>query len=110
MRKSARQQAKADLRNGTAEPVEDLSGEYLELLESQISEVEERIGSLLANEAVLAKTAAILQSVPGIGLVVCTMPVAEMLELGQISGEQAAGRSGRFCIKPRLPPRFITRT
>ena len=94
MRKSARQQAKVDLRNGTAEPVEDLSGELLELLERQISEVEERIGSLLANEAVLAKTAAILQSVPGIGPVVCAIPVAEMPELSQISREQAAALAG----------------
>ena len=58
-----RPEAKADLRNGTAEPVEDLSGELLELLERQTAEVEERIGSLLANEAVLAETAAVLRSV-----------------------------------------------
>ena len=57
MRKSARQQAKADLKNGTAEPIEDLTGELLELLEHQISEVEERNGCLLANDAVLAETA-----------------------------------------------------
>ncbi len=94
MRKSARQQAKADLRNGAAESVEDLTGELLELLERQISEVEERIGSLLANEAVLAETAAILQSVPGIGPVVCAMLIAEMPELGRISGEQAAALAG----------------
>ena len=94
MRKSARQQAKADLRNGAAESVEDLTGELLELLERQISEVEERIGSLLANEAVLAETAAILQSVPGIGPVVCAMLISEMPELGQISGEQAAALAG----------------
>ena len=55
MRKSARQQAKANLRNGTADQVEGLTGE---LLERQIWEVEERIKSLLANEAVLAETAA----------------------------------------------------
>ena len=94
MRKSARQQAKADLRNGTAESVEDLSDELLELLVRQIAEAEERIGSLLANEAVLAETAAILQSVPGIGPVACAMPVAEMPELGRISGEQAAALAG----------------
>ena len=103
MRKSARQQAKADLRNGTAEPVEDLSGELLELLERQIAEVEERIGSLLANEAVLAETAAILQSVPGIGPVVCAMPAAEMPELGQISGEQAAALAGLAPVAPMRP-------
>ena len=55
-----------------------------ELLERQISEVEERIGSLLANEAVLAEIAAVLRSVPGVGPAVCAMPVAEMPELGEI--------------------------
>ena len=94
IRKSARQQAKADMRNGTADQVEDLSNELLELLERQIAEAEERIGSLLANEAVLAETAAILRSIPGIGPVVCAMPVAEMPELGRISGEQAAALAG----------------
>ena len=94
MRKSARQQIKANLRNGTAEPVEDLTDELLELLERQIAEVEERIRSLLANDAVLAEPAAVLRSVPGIGLVACAMPVAEMPELGQISGEQAAALAG----------------
>ena len=94
MRKSARQQAKANLKNGTAEPVEDLSGELLELLERQVAEVEERIGSLLANDAVLAETAAVLRSIPGTGPVVCAMPVAEMPELGRISGEQAAALAG----------------
>ncbi len=94
IRKSSRQQAKANLKNGTADQVEDLSNELLDLLERQIAEVEERIGSLLANEAVLAETAAILRSVPGIGLVACAMPVAEMPELGRISGEQAAALAG----------------
>ncbi len=94
IRKSSRQQAKANLKNGTADQVEDLSNELLDLLERQIAEVEERIGSLLANEAVLAETAAILRSVPGIGPVACAMPVAEMPELGRISGEQAAALAG----------------
>ena len=94
IRKSSRQQAKANLKNGTADQVEDLSNELLDLLERRIAEVEERIGSLLANEAVLAETAAILRSVPGIGPVACAMPVAEMPELGRISGEQAAALAG----------------
>ena len=94
IRKSSRHQAKANLKNGTSDQVEDLSNELLDLLERQIAEVEERIGSLLANEAVLAETAAILRSVPGTGPVACAMPVAEMPELGRISGEQAAALAG----------------
>ena len=87
MRKSAQQQTKASLRNGTADPVEDLTDELLELLGRQIAEVEEKIKRLLANDAVLAETAALLQSVPGIGPVVCAMLIAEMPELGKISEE-----------------------
>ena len=94
MRKSAQQQTKANLRSGAAGQVEDLSNELLELLERQIAEVEERIKRLLANDSVLAETAAILQSVPGIGPVACAMLIAEMPELGQISGEQAAALAG----------------
>ena len=78
MRKSARQQTKANLKNGTADQVEDLTDELLELLERRTEEVEGRIQSLVANDAVLAETAALLQSVPGIGLVACAMLIAEM--------------------------------
>ena len=99
MRKSARQQAKADLRNGAAESVEDLTGELLELLERQISEVEERIAGLLANDAVLAETAAILQSVPGIGPVACAMPVAR--DSGQMRGKRMIG-GGRRSLRQVL--------
>ena len=42
IRKSSRQQAKANLKNGTADQVEDLSNELLDLLERRIAEVEER--------------------------------------------------------------------
>ena len=94
MRKSARQQTKANLKNGTTDQVEDLTEELLELLERQIAEAEERIKSLVANDAVLAETAALLRSVPGIGLVACALLIAEMPELGQITGEQAAVPAG----------------
>lgn len=42
----------------------------------------------------LAETARILRSVPGIGPVARTMLIAEMPELGQITGEQAAALAG----------------
>ena len=94
MRKNVQLQNKASLKSGTADPVEDLVDEHLELTARQIAEIEERIRSVLANDAVLAETAAILQSVPGIGPVVCAMLIAEMPELGQITGEQAAALAG----------------
>lgn len=42
----------------------------------------------------LAETADVLRSIPGIGPVASTMLIAEMPELGQISGEQAAALTG----------------
>ena len=51
-------------RGTSAKTVEDLTGELLELLERQISEVEERIAGLLANDAVLAETAALAGLAP----------------------------------------------
>ena len=94
IRKCLVQQDKANRRNGTAGQVEDLFNEHLELVERQIAEVEGKIKSVLATDGVLAETVAILRSVPGIGLVACAMLIAEMPELGQIAGEQAAALAG----------------
>ena len=94
IRKCLMQQMKANLKNGTAEQVEDQFKEHLELVERQIAEFEEKIRRLLATDAVLAETAAILRSIPGIGPVACAMLIAEMPELGRITGEQAAALAG----------------
>ena len=69
---------------------EDLKG----LLDSQIAGLEAQIEDIIAADASLAMTADILRSVPGIGPVASTMLIAEMPELGQISGEQAAALTG----------------
>ena len=94
MRKNVQLQNKASLKSGTADPVGDLVDEHLELTARQVAEIEERIRRLLETDSVLAETAAILRSVPGIGPVVCAMLIAEMPELGQITGEQAAALAG----------------
>lgn len=60
------------------------------LLNRQIEEVEHRIEAIVAHDAAIAETAAILRSIPGIGPVASTTLIAEMPELGQITGEQAA--------------------
>ena len=56
MRKGTQQQTKANQRSGATDQVKDLSNE---LLERQIAEVDERIERLLANDFVLAETAAV---------------------------------------------------
>lgn len=68
--------------------------ELKDLLTQQIAGLEVRIEQVIAIEETLATTADILRSVPGIGPVASTMLIAEMRELGQISGEQSAARTG----------------
>jgi transposase len=53
-----------------------------------------QIEQTIASDEELAATADILRSVPGIGPVASSMLIAEMPELGQISGEQAAALTG----------------
>ncbi len=64
------------------------------LLDRQIAGLEVRIEQTLASDDELAGTADILRSIPGIGPVASTMLIAEMPELGQLSGEQAAALAG----------------
>ena len=85
---------KAGERHGTAGEFESLDNEFKDLLTGQIKELEQRIETLLASDSALAGTAAILRSVPGIGPVACAMLIAEMPELGQITGDQAAALAG----------------
>jgi transposase len=76
------------------------------LLGAQIAELESQIERLLATDEALAETVRIIRSVPGIGPVASTMLIAEMPELGQISGAQAA--AGGTCCSRRLWSRAIT--
>ncbi|NSY41499.1 transposase, partial [Leisingera sp. ANG59] len=69
---------------------EDLKG----LLDNQIAGLEAQIEQIIVTDESLANSADILRSVPGIGPVASTMLIAEMPELGQITGEQAAALTG----------------
>lgn len=71
-----------------------MDAELKGLLDRQIAELEVRIEQTMASDDTLAATAGILRSVPGIGPVASTMLIAEMPELGQLSGEQAAALAG----------------
>jgi len=64
------------------------------LLDHQIVELEARIEQIITTDESFATTAGIPRSVPGIGPVASTMLIAEMPELGQITGEQAAALTG----------------
>lgn len=87
-------QIKACGKLGTAHLFDSMNEELLALLNHQICELENRIEQTIATEISLAETSAVLRSVPGIGPVASAMLIAEMPELGQITGEQAAALTG----------------
>lgn len=63
-------------------------------LDGVIAELECRISRLLSSDRRLADTARILRSVPGIGPVASSTLIAEMPELGALTGEEAAALTG----------------
>jgi transposase len=93
-RKRLLAQIKARQKQGLGEPLEEMDDALRLLLDAQTAELESQIERLIASDETLATTARILRSVPGIGPVASTMLIAEMPELGQISGEQAAALTG----------------
>lgn len=93
-RKRLLAQIKARRKHGTGTAFEDMDIELKALLNNQITELEAQIEALIAADPDLSETAAILRSVPGIGPVASAMLIAEMPELGVVSGEQAAALTG----------------
>ena len=93
-RKRLLAQIKAHKKLGSADMFDAMDAELKGLLDRQIAELEVRIEQTMASDDTLAATAGILRSVPGIGPVASTMLIAEMPELGQLTGEQAAALAG----------------
>lgn len=93
-RKRLLAQIKAHGKLGSADVFEAMDAQLKNLLDHQIVELEAQIEGILSSDERLARTAVILRSVPGIGPVASTMLIAEMPELGQITGEQAAALTG----------------
>ena len=93
-RKRLLAQIKAHEKLGFSAFFEATDSELKDLLDRQIGKLEGRIEQIIATEERLVSTASILRSVPGIGPVVSIMLIAEMPELGQITGEQAAALTG----------------
>ncbi len=93
-RKRLPAQIKAHRKLATADMFIEMDAELKELLDSQIAELEDQIKRTITSSEALHATTDILRSVPGIGPVASTMLVAEMPELGQLSGEQAAALTG----------------
>jgi transposase len=93
-RKRLLAQIKAHGKLGSADMFEAIDSELKSLLDRQIAKLEVQIEQTIDTDETLATTASILRSVPGIGPVASTMLIAEMPELGQITGEQAAALTG----------------
>lgn len=93
-RKRLLAQIKAHGKLGSADMFDAMNAELKDLLDRQIAGLEVRIEQTLTSDDELARTVDILRSVPGIGPVASTMLIAEMPELGQLSGEQAAALAG----------------
>lgn len=93
-RKRLLAQVKAHGKLGSAEMFARMDEELSTIINRQIAGLEDQIEQAIAADETLATTANILRSVPGIGPVASTMLIAEMPELGQISGEQAAALTG----------------
>lgn len=94
MRKRLLAQVRAHQKLGTAALFEDIDAELKARLDSLIKCLEERIAVTISNDNALAETATILRSIPGIGPVASTTLIAEMPELGAITGEEAAALAG----------------
>jgi transposase len=94
MRKRLLAQIRAHQKLGTAEMFDSIDTELKQRIDSLIKELEDRIIQAIASDDLLAETAGVLRSIPGIGPVASTMLIAEMPELGTITGEQAAALVG----------------
>lgn len=90
MRKRLLAQIRAHQKLGTAEMFDSINSELKARLDGLIKELEDRIEAAISSDALLAETAGVLRSIPGIGPVASTILIAEMPELGTITGEQAA--------------------
>lgn len=93
-RKRLLAQVKAQGKLGSADLFANMDEDLKGLLDRQITGLEAQIEQVIATDEGLARTADILRSIPGIGPVASTMLIAEMPELGQITGEQAAALTG----------------
>jgi transposase len=94
MRKRLLAQIRSHQKLGTAAMFEDVDTELKQQFDSMIKELEDRITRAIASDDHLSEMAIVLRSIPGIGPVASTMLIAEMPEIGTITGEEAAALTG----------------
>ena len=94
MRNRLMTQVRAHQKLGTAAMFEDIDTALKQWIDSLIKELENRITKAIASDDRLSEMATVLRSIPGIGPVASTMLIAEMSEIGTITGEEAAEITG----------------
>jgi transposase len=70
------------------------SGQLVKALEKQIAQCDATIAQIIAEDAELARKAARLEAIPGVGPVVAATVLAEMPELSQLTKQTAAALAG----------------
>jgi len=94
MRKRLLAQIRAHQKLGTAGMFEDIDSELKQRIDGLIKELEDRITRAIVSDDHLSEMDIVLRSIPGIGPVASTTLIAEMPEIGTISGEEAAALTG----------------
>lgn len=93
MRKRLLAQIRAHQKLGTAGMFEDVDSELKQRIDGLVKELEDRITRAIASDDHLSEIAIVLRSILGIGPVASTTLIAEMPEIGTITGEEAAAIS-----------------
>lgn len=94
MRKRLLAQIRAYQKLGTAAMFEGIDTELKQRIDSLIKELEDQIIQAIASDDRLLEMAVVLRFIPGIGPVARAMLIAEMPEIGTITGEEAAALTG----------------
>jgi transposase len=92
MRKRLLAQIKAHRKPGAAAMFDEIDTDLKAGPDTRIREREDRIDATLSSNDMLAQTAGVLRSIPGIGPVSSTTLIAEMPGLGAIAGGRRALR------------------
>ena len=93
-RKRWKNEIEARDRQGREAMFNDMAGEQVKLCDRQIAEIEERIQRIIVSDAMLRKMAIDLTTIRGVGFVTASTLIAEMPELGLISGRKVAALIG----------------
>ncbi|OKO67088.1 transposase [Bradyrhizobium sp. NAS80.1] len=72
----------------------DRIGRLIEVLDSEIAEIETDISALIKAEPEISDDAQLMRSLPGVGPVACMQLIAQMPELGKVGPKQVAALAG----------------